>query len=404
MSSAVDANAGFQPLRDIRVLDITSVLMGPLATQVLADQGADVITVESRSGDPNRSMGRGPHPELSGVALNLMRNKRSIALDFRHPEGAGVLRRLIGWADVLVTNLRPGSRRRSGIAPADVLAINPAIVYCAASGFDGTSDRADEPAYDDVIQAQTGVVDLTARRDGTPQLLPTVVADKVCGLVIANAVLSGLFERSRANRGVVLELSMYDIMRGFVLVEHGAEAIPEPALGEAGYRRVLSAGRSPLATSDGTVVVLAYERHHFESLARIGGRTDLLNDARFESHLGRLDNIDELYTAYGSIARAFTTEQFVDLCRGAGVPVSAVATIDDVVRSLPIHSHPVGGEYRVTPSLAPGCPTDAQPRRAAPLVGEHSVEILSEIGYAADEISALVDAGAVTARASPGGE
>ena len=396
--NAPPTSAPFRPLRGVKVIDITSVVMGPLATQVLADQGANVISIEPHSGDPNRAMGRGPHPELSGISLNLMRNKRSVGLDFRHPGGQEALRRLLTSADVFVTNLRPGSRRRAGIGPEDVLRMNPSIVYCSASGFAPTDVRADEPAYDDVVQAMTGVVDLTIRTGGPPRILPTVVADKVCAMAIVQAVTGALLERTTTKKGVVLELSMYDIMRGFTLVEHGAEAIPEPPVGGPGYQRVVSVGRRPLKTTDGVVVILAYERHQFEALARLGNREDLIADPRFKSRLGRLDHIDELYDVYAEIAAAYSTRDFVQRCQEGDIPVSDVATLESLVSALPLASHPTAGPYRIVPSLAPGVAPNERPRRLAPLIGQHGREVLAEIGYEDHELDGLESSGALLSR------
>ena len=176
------------PLDGVRIIDMTSVVMGPLGTHILADQGADVIVIEDRRGDTNRSMGIGPHPQLSGVTMNLMRNKRSIGLDVETPAGHEALGRLVATADVFVTNLRPGSRARAGITYDDIRAFKSDVVYCAAAGYPVDSEQADAPAYDDIIQAASGVCDLSEQVGLPPVLMPTLVADKSAGLVIANAI------------------------------------------------------------------------------------------------------------------------------------------------------------------------------------------------------------------------
>ncbi|NNE13285.1 MAG: CoA transferase, partial [Ilumatobacter sp.] len=183
------------PLDGVRVLDLSSVVMGPVATQLLADQGADVIVVEDRRGDTNRAMGRGPHPDLSGVSLNLLRNKRSIGLDIKTDAGYEALGRLVARSDIVVTNLRPGSRRRARLTFDELRRFRSDLIFCAAAGWPIDSELADAPAYDDVIQAATGIVDLHQMVGLEPVLAPTLVADKTAGLVIATNVLAALYHR-----------------------------------------------------------------------------------------------------------------------------------------------------------------------------------------------------------------
>ena len=382
-----------QPLAGIRVIDLTSVVMGPLGTQMLADLGADVIAIEAALGDANRHMGTGPHPELSGVALNLLRNKRSIVLDLRAEAGYEALLRLVSSADVFVTNLRPGSRARARITRDDLALARPDLVWCAAAGYPADSERADDAAYDDIIQAAAGLVDVAERSGLPPVLSPTLLVDKVCGMALAQAVTAGLLHRERTGEGSETVLAMYDIIRGFLLVEHGAAAIAEPPQGRSGYPRLLSPERRPLRTSDGLVVILAYERHQFEVLITIGGRVEMLDDPRFLTRLGRLDNIDELYREYQRIADGHTTASFLDACATHGVPASRVESLDSIVEGLPLVEHPVAGRYRHTPPLVGGPAVDAAPRRPAPLLGEHGREVLAEVGYDDERLDALEQAG-----------
>lgn len=382
-----------QPLAGIRVIDLTSVVMGPLGTQMLADLGADVIAIEAALGDANRHMGTGPHPELSGVALNLLRNKRSIVLDLRAEAGYEALLRLVSSADVFVTNLRPGSRARARITRDDLAIARPDLVWCAAAGYPAESERADDAAYDDIIQAAAGLVDVAERSGLPPVLSPTLLVDKVCGMALAQAVTAGLLHRERTGEGSETVLAMYDIIRGFLLVEHGAAAIAEPPQGRSGYPRLLSPERRPLRTSDGLVVILAYERHQFEGLITIGGRVEMLDDPRFRTRLGRLDNIDELYREYQRIADGHTTASFLEACATHGVPASRVESLDSIVEGLPLVEHPVAGTYRHTPPLVGGPAVDAAPRRPAPLLGQHGREVLAEVGYDDERLDALEQAG-----------
>ena len=225
------------PLAGVRVLDVTSVLMGPYATQVLGDLGADVISVEPAEGDPNRSMGGGPHPQLSGVALNLLRNKRNVSLDFKNPAGRKALLDIAATCDVFVTNLRPSTLRRAGLEYADISSRRPDIVFCQAHGYPSNGPRADDPAYDDVLQAETGLADAMSRVSGQPMLAATVLVDKVCGLFVASSVMAALFHRAVTGEGQRVEVPMAEVATAFTLVEHGAAAIPVPPLGPAGYQR-----------------------------------------------------------------------------------------------------------------------------------------------------------------------
>ncbi len=368
---------------------MTSVVMGPLATQLLADQGADVIVVEDRRGDTNRSMGPGPHPDLSGVSLNLMRNKRSIGLDVKVESGYEALSRLIASVDVFVTNLRPGSRRRARLTYADLRPFRDDLIYCAAAGYPVDSALADVPAYDDVIQAASGVADLSRRVGLPPVLMPTLVADKAAGLVIANTISTALFQRARTGEGADITIAMTEVMRAFVLVEHGAAAVPEPPLGGAGYPRILNPERRPQQTADGLINVLPYERHHYEALFRLGGRDDLLDDARIATRAARLASGASLYRDVAAIMVQRTTDEWMPLMREVGIPATVVATIDDLLVDLPVTDHPDAGRYRVTPPLT-GQVADADVvRRPAPLHGQHNRDVLGELGYTVDEIDRL---------------
>jgi crotonobetainyl-CoA:carnitine CoA-transferase CaiB-like acyl-CoA transferase len=380
------------PLEGIRVVDMSSVVMGPLATQLLADQGADVIVIEDRRGDTNRAMGPGPHPDLSGVSLNLMRNKRSVGLDVRHPDGYRVLLRLIATADVFVTNLRPGSRARARITYDDLRTVRPDLVYCAAAGYPVDSDLADQPAYDDVIQAGSGIADLTERVGLPPSLLPTLVADKTAGLVIANMVTGALFRRERTGEGREISIAMSEVMRAYILAEHGAAAIPEPPLGSAGYPRILNPMRRPQTTADGWISVLPYERHHYEALFRLGGRDDLLGDERILTRKARLANGESLYRDIAEILTMRSTAEWLAVMRETGIPASPVTMLDDLVNDLPFAEHPHGGTYRVIPPLTGSTARTGDVRRPAPLPGEHGIAVLTELGFSRSEIDALVDA------------
>lgn len=383
------------PLAGIRVLDLTSVVMGPLATQQLGDLGAEVVVVEDAVGDTNRGMGAAPTPGLSGVALNLMRNKRSISMDLKAPEGRAACLRLAAASDVVVTNLRPGPLGRLGLAYDDVRAVRPDVVFCQAHGFPSDSEKANAPAYDDIIQSASGIGDLFIRQGVEPTLLPTLVADKVSGLTIANAITAALFHRANTGEGQFIEVPMIDVMQAFVLVEHGAGAIPDPRLAEPGYPRILTPERKPQRTSDGWINVLPYHGHHFATIFTAGGRDDLIDDPRFATRESRFMNSDSLYRDIAAILATETTEHWLDFCAEHDIPATRAADLNDVVDTLPHAEHPLVGGYRHIPHPVRYGATPAELRRPAPQLGEHYREVLAEVGYDDEAIEQLVESGVV---------
>ena len=368
------------PLDGVRVVDLTSIVMGPLATQIFGDLGADVITVEDPRGTLSRVMTAGPHPQLSGVALNLLRNKRNMVLDLKTASGREALLEVVATADVFVTNLRPGTLTRLRLTYEDVVPMRPDIVYCQAQGYPSDSDAADAPAYDDVIQAATGLPDAFRMFGGEPLFAPTLMADKVSGLTIAYAVMAALFHRQRTGEGQRVEVPMVDVMTAFMLVEHAGAATARPPQGRPGYRRILNSERRPQRTGDGWISVLPYTRRNFEDIFRAGGREDLANDERIRSTRSRLEHADDLYREVAHILTQRTTREWLDFCEATDVPASPIPTLEELVDGLPEDDHPVAGRYKVIPqpvrfSRMPG-PTV---RRPAALSGQHTDEVMAEV-------------------------
>ncbi|WGY01662.1 CoA transferase [Nocardioides sp. QY071] len=374
-----------QPLDGITVLDLTRVVMGPFATQILADQGADVIMVEADGGDTNRVMGPGPHAELSGISLNLLRNKRSVAVDLKSAEGRAVLEELVRRCDVVVSTMRPHVLTRLGLDYASVRALREDVVYCQAQGFPVGSPRANEPAYDDIIQAACGVSDVVERVTGEPGLMPTIFADKVCGLVMAQAIVAALLQRARTGQGRHVEVPMNQAMGAFMLVEHGAGAISEPPVNmpgkpATGYARVLSPDRRPHPTSDGWVHLLPYRPEHYASLFAEAGVPNADDDPRYADLRATIANSDSLYRDVRRFTPTRTTAQWLDYCRRAGIPATEVASMQDLVEELPIVEHPHAGSYRLIPPLALFHGATMTTPSPAPLIGEHTAAVLDELG------------------------
>lgn len=383
------------PLAGVRVLDLSSVIMGPYATQILGDLGAEVICVEDAKGDTNRIMGPGPLPGLSGVSLNLLRNKRNVCLDLKHPDGRAAFLRLAATCDVLVTNLRPGPLGRLGLSYDTVRAVRPDIVMCQAHGWPSGGPDADRPAYDDVIQASSGIAHAFELQTGTPALAPTLVADKVSGLTITYAVIAALFHRERTGEGQFVEVPMIDALTSFTLVEHGCAAIPEPALGPAGYPRITAPDRRPFRTLDGWLSVLPYSAANYDDLFREGGRTDLIGHDMVRSARARNRNAAQLYEAVAPIVATRSTAFWVTFCERHDIPAGAVRTLDDLVADLPIVQHPSAGSYRQIPPPVRFSASPASIRRPAPTLGEHGRELLGEAGFDDAAIDSLIAVGAL---------
>ncbi|HJZ29065.1 MAG TPA: CoA transferase [Streptosporangiaceae bacterium] len=400
MPASRDAASG-GPLDGIRVLDLSSVVMGPLATQILGDLGADVITVENRDGDINRVMGPGPYPGLSGVSLNLLRNKRNVSLDIAHPDGRDALLRVAAGCDVFVTNLRPGSVGRLRLRYPDVAAVRPDVIYCQAHGFPSDSPQADAPAFDDIIQAACGVPDVLRRASGRPDLMPTLLADKVSGLVLTYSIIAALFHRARTGEGQQVEVPMTDAMLAFLLVEHGNGAISRPARGPAGYQRILTPLRGALRTADGWIAVQPHRTAHWAALLRAAGHNELVGDPRLSRRALWLDP----GFGYATLSRVLvtrTTAQWLAFCADAGIPAAAATGLDELIDALPDAEHPDAGWYKVIPPPTRFSATPATVRRPAPLAGQHTREVLTEAGLTEKEITRLAEAGVLTGdRAGP---
>ena len=390
-------------LDGIRVLDLGSVIMAPYATQVLGDLGADVIKVETGRGDTNRFMGGGPHRELSGIALNLNRNKRSIGLDLKHPEAVAAFLRILDASDVLVTNLRPGPLHRLGLAYDQVGPSRPRLVYCQAQGFRTGSDEEDRPAYDDIIQAATGLPRLTERTVGATAFLPSILADKVAGQALVQAVLAALLHRERTGRGQRVEVPMFDAVLAFTLVEHLSRAATpgEPS----GYSRIMTTTRGPHRTLDGHVALMPYPDAHWHRLFAAVGREELLEQPWFADASERIVHAERVYAELAAIVAERTTQEWIELCEAEGIPANVVPTLDELLDDPALHrgaittaEHPVTGAYR---SIGPGIVFDETPmsvRLPAPLVAQHTEEVLAEVGFTEAEITALVASGAAEVR------
>ena len=283
------------PLRGVKILDLTTVIMGPFATQILADMGADVIKVESPGGDSMRYVGPWRHAGMGPLFLQANRNKRSVLLDLKSPEGKARALALATRADVLVSNVRPQGLARLGLDYESVRSVNPALLYCSAVGYGEGGPDSGKAVYDDLMQAASGISGLFRKIDGAPRYAPVNVCDRTVGLYLANAITAGLYHRERTGEGQFVEVPMFETMAQFVLADHmGGEAF-EPPVGPMSYGRLLSTTRGPYATKDGHLAVVVYVDRHWRVFSAMVGDPELLDrDARFRTMENRTQNAQEI--------------------------------------------------------------------------------------------------------------
>ncbi|HYF19504.1 MAG TPA: CoA transferase [Ramlibacter sp.] len=391
-------------LHGIRILDLSSVLMGPSATQMLAEMGADVIKVEPPSGDTTRGIGPGRTPSMGSNFLNMNRGKRSLALDLKHPGSRAVLRKLVEASDVLVHNIRPQAAARLGLAYEDVRAHNPRLVHCVLAGFGRAGPYAGQPAYDDLIQGLAALPALYEQCGDMPRYVPTPVADRVAGLNAVVAITAALLHRERTGEGQSVEVPMFEAVAHMVLSDHMFGRTHEPPLGSAGYNRVLSPARHPYRTADGWLCVLVYSDRQWQSFFALVGRADLAGDARFAGMRSRNDHIDELYGILAETLLTRTTAQWLEALRSVDIPAGPMNTLDTLLDDPHLHQsgffrqaeHPSEGTLRTMRLPMTWSASQPDPPRAAPRLGEHGAEILRELGLHEGEIQALRASGVVT--------
>lgn len=400
-----DGAAAAGPLAGIRIVDMTTVLMGPYATQTLADYGADVIKVEPPEGDLVRQIGPARHAGMGPIFLNTNRGKRSICLDLKKPEGREVLLRLAADADVLVYNVRPQAMARLGLSWEEVSAVNPRIVYAGVFGYGQDGPYADKPAYDDLIQGACGLPHLIARAgDGTPRYVPTALSDRVVALAAVGAIAATLVNRERTGRGQRVDIPMMETMTGFVLGDHLGGLTFEPPLDAGGYGRQLSPDRRPYGTRDGYVCALVYNDKQWNAFLAAIGREDLpKKDPRFAGFAARIENIDHVNAELARIFETRTTAEWLALLEAADVPVMPMNDLQGLLSDPHLAAtgffrtveHPSEGRIRDMRVAATWSATQPAPSRLAPRLGEQGAEILREAGFDDTRIRELIARGAV---------
>ncbi|WP_422744883.1 CaiB/BaiF CoA transferase family protein [Mycobacterium sp. WMMD1722] len=375
------------PLSGIRVLDVTSVVMGPYCTQIMADMGADVIKIESPEGDITRNVAQGPAPGMNGVFMNVNRGKRSVVLDLRSNDGARALRELIKTADVFIHSMRGKAIARLGFGYESVAQMNPKIVYTNCYGYSRRGPDADRPAYDDTIQAECGLPAVQKQLTGDATYVATIMADKVTGLTALYATTMALFHRERTGEGQEVEVSMFETMASFMLVEHANGAMFDPPLGPAVYPRTVAPNRRPYVTKDGYVAALIYNDKHWKAFVdEVQPAWIVGHEESFRTLAMRAKQIDTVYGLLGQTMRERTTEEWLTLFAKLEIPASPINSLDALFDSPQLNA--VGMFETLDtphgPVRFPGVPTwfsrtPGRVRGGAPDLGADTAEVLAEL-------------------------
>lgn len=377
------------PLDGVRVLDLTAVVMGPWATQILGDMGADVIKVEPKNGDALRYLTPNRHDSMGPSYLNLNRNKRSLVLDLKTPEGKRTLLKLVRVSDVVISNIRPQAMRRLGLDYETLQRENERIIYCGCYGYSEGGPYAGRPALDDVIQAACGLAWLQGYRGNEPpRYVNTIVADKVVGLHVAQAIAMALYAREKNGHGQFIEIPMFETMVAFVAPEHLCGLTFDPPLGGAGYDRLLNPYRKPYKTKDGHIAVVPYIEHQWTRFFEIVGRPEMIRDPRYATALARSEHVAELYRFIEESLQSRTTAEWAEAFAEAEIPFALVNSFERLLDDPHLKAigfwqfveHPTEGPIRTAGIPVKFSKTPGSIRRYAPNVGEHSEEILRELG------------------------
>ena len=392
------------PLQGVRVVDLTTVMLGPFCTQILGEMGAEIIKIETPEGDVNRWTGESRSPGMSTGQLIKGRNKRSIILDLKVKKVRKVFEKLIQTADVFVHNIRPKAAKRLAIDYETIAELNPNIIYASATGFGETGPFADKPAYDDLIQGASGIASLFGKVTGTPRYVPSVMADKTTGLFLSNYISMALFHRERTGEGQKLHVPMYESFAAFVVSEHMQGQTFVPPTGPAGYTRMLTAHRKPYETKDGFICVVPYTQKHWANFLALVGRADLIKDPRFSNQTERTKNIDTLYEIVSDNMKSRSTNNWIIALSDADIPAGPMNSPEDLfecphlkaVEMFPEIEHPTEGRIKHIKVPAAFSKTPGGLYHHSEKLGASTNTVLNELGFSRTEISELENLGAIT--------
>ena len=387
------------PLDGVRVIDMSTVVLGPYAGQIMGDLGADVIRVEAPGSDMTRWAGGSPHPGFGPMFMMCNRNKRSLCLDLKKDGAKDALRRLIPTADVFLHNVRREAVARLGFGYDDVAKVKPDIVYVHAVGFGSDGPYAGRPAYDDLVQAAGGAASLNTLTspEEEPRYIPSLIADKTSGLHAAYATLAALFHKERTGEGQFVEVPMLESFASFLMIEHLSGHVYDPPQGDYGYHRITNYNRRPYPTKDGHVCIMPYSAQQWRVTLELGGLEIADDDPRFADFRNLSQHFNEMQGLLVEIAPGKTTQEWIDALSAADVPVMPINRLNNLMDEPHLSAidfferrqHPSEGEIRLPRQPVKFDKTPASIRLEPPALGEHNRELLLEVGLSEDEIGAL---------------
>jgi len=382
------------PLKGIRVLDLTAVVMGPYCTLMLGDMGADVIKVENLSGDGTRYLGPTKNEGMGSLFLHLNRNKRSITLDLKSEKGKEILLALTKEVDVFVHTMRPHTMEKLGLSYEDLKKVNNKLIYCGMYGFSKDGPYSKKPAYDDIIQGASGIAAAQGQISGEPQYLATVLADKTAGLVGMSSIIAALYHREKSGEGQEIEVPMFETMVSYSMIEHMYGETFTPPLGSIYYSRVTSKNRKPYKTKDGYIGVMIYNDKQWQTFFQVSGHSELQDDERFKNMKNRSANIDFVYQAVEEIISTKTTEDWLEILESSDIPCTRINSPKDLFDDPHLKEidffreveHPSEGIIKDIKFPVNFSNTPAVVNRYAPNLGEHNEEVFKEVGFSDKEL------------------
>jgi crotonobetainyl-CoA:carnitine CoA-transferase CaiB-like acyl-CoA transferase len=402
----------FEPLKGVRILDLTSVVVGPVCTWRLGQYGAEIIKIENPEGDLMRGLGGlSPTGQHSGTYLHLNRGKRNVCLDLKKPGARDAIQRLVQWADVIVANMRPQALERLGLDEKSIRTKSPEKVYCLITGYGTDGPYAGRPTYDSVVQGVTGMAGLSLKRDGAPAYVPMLICDHVAGEIAAGSILAAMVQQKSTGKGCSIEVPMFETMAAFVLQEHLAQHSFDPPVGPPGDLRLLSPHNKPVKTDDGWISLTINTDPQVRAFLKVTGREELLGDERFSTVAARARNVAQWFEVRGAPLTGKTTAEWLALLQAADIAAQPCHTLETLpqdphlqaVGLISAEEHPTEGKTSVLRSTIrfddayPAMRGPSQPR------GWETLNVLRDLGYAEQEIDAfLADGAAISAPAAAG--